>query len=249
MKSTNVKVLGYNVYGRELSMLQLNNRMVINTLNGHSYNVAKKDEEFKNSLLESDILLPDGVSIVIGAKLLHGIHIQKIAGYDIFVYLLNALNKQKGSCFFLGSSDETLLRITSRLQKDFPNVKVGYFSPPYRAQFSEGDNDVMQKHVNSFRPDVLFVGMTAPKQEKWVNSNKDNLDAGIICSIGAVFDFYAGTLKRPPKWMINLKLEWLGRLLKEPKRMWKRYLLSTPVFFVDVFRYKLGLLKLERDSK
>ena len=101
----------------------------------------------------------------------------------------------------------------------------------------------MLEKVNKFKPDVLFVGMTAPKQEKWAFENKNKLNANVICSIGAVFDFYAGTTKRPPRWMINLRMEWLGRLLKEPKRMWRRYILSTPVFFIDIVRYKLGLYR------
>ncbi len=240
MKIPSIQLLGYPVFSESLSAIPWQRKLVINTINGHSYTVAKSDLQFRKALQESDVLLPDGASVVMGMKMLKRQNIQKIAGYDLFIFLMDYLNQRKGKCFFLGSMDHTLDKMRERAAKEFPNVQIGSFSPPYKPVFSAEDNRIMQEQVNQFKPDVLFVGMTAPKQEKWVNDNKNKLDAGAICSIGAVFDFYAGTSNRPPQWMINLKLEWLGRLLKEPKRMWKRYLLSTPVFFIDVFLYKLG---------
>ena len=98
--------------------------------------------------------------------------------------------------------------------------------------------------VNNFKPDVLFIGMTAPKQEKWAFKNKNQLDAKIICSIGAVFDFYAGTVVRPHPFWINLRLEWFIRLLKEPKRMWKRYLYYGPVFIISILTKKIKMNKI-----
>ena len=96
--------------------------------------------------------------------------------------------------------------------------------------------------VNAVYPEVLFIGMTAPKQEKWAFEHKDLLQARTICSIGAVFDFYAGTVKRPSPFWIALRLEWLIRLIKEPRRMWKRYLYYGPVFIGYILREKVSLL-------
>ena len=98
----------------------------------------------------------------------------------------------------------------------------------------------MVRAVNAFQPDVLFIGMTAPKQEKWAHEHKHLLQAKIICSIGAVFDFYAGTVQRPAKIWIDLGLEWFVRLLHEPKRMWRRYLYYGPVFAYSVVRKKFS---------
>ena len=103
--------------------------------------------------------------------------------------------------------------------------------------------------VNAFRPDVLFIGMTAPKQEKWAFANKEMLDAPIICSIGAVFDFYAGTVKRPGKAWIYCGMEWLVRLVKEPKRMWIRYGYYGPVFFKDLFLEFLDRLAFKKGEE
>ncbi len=139
----------------------------------------------------------------------------------------------------MGSSENTLQKIRERIALEYPNIKVQTFSPPYKPEFSEADNKQMLEMVNVFKPDVLFVGMTAPKQEKWAFAHKAQLDAQIICSIGAVFDFYAGTVERPSSFWINLRLEWFIRLLKEPKRMWKRYLYYGPVFIGMMLREKI----------
>jgi N-acetylglucosaminyldiphosphoundecaprenol N-acetyl-beta-D-mannosaminyltransferase len=220
----------YSVYSGNLSELVFENKILINTINQYSYCIAEQDPEFKVALQQSDILLPDGMAIVSAVRLLNGTKIKKIAGADIHNHLLEELNRKAGSCFYLGSSEFTLQKIVSRLAIDFPNVTVRTFSPPFKPEFSDVENKEMVEAVNAFKPDVLFVGMTAPKQEKWSYQHKAKLDVKIICSIGAVFDFYAGTVKRPSLFWINLKLEWFIRLVKEPRRMSKRYLHYGPVF-------------------
>lgn len=239
-----VPLIGYCVYSGKVSGCYTDGKTLINTINQYSLCLAEKDATFKTALQESDILLPDGMGIVAAVQLLSGIKIKKIAGADIHQYLLDDLNKKGGSCFYLGSSESTLLKITARLSIEFPNIKVGTFSPPYKSEFSDTDNEQMLKAVNAFQPDVLFIGMTAPKQEKWSFAHKAHLDAKIICSIGAVFDFYAGTIVRPHPFWIQLRLEWFIRLVKEPKRMWKRYLYYGPVFIKLILREKFnGLAK------
>ena len=153
--------------------------------------------------------------------------------------MLQELQQKGGSCFYLGSSENTLLKIKERVAREFPNIRVGTFSPPFKPEFSHTDNEKMLETVHDFRPDVLFVGMTAPKQEKWAFAHKEQLDTKIICTIGAVFDFYAGTVERPSAFWINLRLEWFIRLVKEPKRMWKRYLYYGPVFIKHILALKI----------
>ena len=139
----------------------------------------------------------------------------------------------------MGASNHTLEKIKTKINLEYPNINIETFSPPFKQQFSAEDNAEMFAKVNDFKPDVLFVGMTSPKQEKWDKANQYQLDAQLICSIGAVFDFYAGTVERPSKTWINLGIEWLGRLVKEPKRMWKRYLYFGPIFIIDVLKQKI----------
>lgn len=227
-----MKVLDYQI-STCLPTFPIKNQTIINTINPHSYCVAKEDEIFKRSLKSSNILLPDGVGIVWAAKFLKGAQIQKISGFDLFIYLMEQLNKDEGRCFFLGASEATLELIRLRIKKDFPNVSVYSYSPPFKSQFSTEECELMCRKVNEIQPDILFVGMTAPKQEKWVYTNKKQLSVPIIASIGAVFDFYAGNSKRAPKWMINLGIEWLHRSLGS-WRLAKRNLKSNPIFLKDL---------------
>ena len=201
-------------------------KQLITTINAHSYNVTKSDDLFKDSLMKSDVLIPDGVSVVWAVKWLTGKSLKKIAGADLFFYEMDRLNGSNGKCFFLGSTDQTLLKIKENASKQYPNVNLETFSPPYKPEFSAEDNAEMVKAVNNFNPDVLFIGLTAPKQEKWAYQNFDKLNVGHIGCIGAVFDFYAGNIDRAPQWMIRLGLEWFYRLMKEPRRLWKRYLIG-----------------------
>ncbi|WP_225586983.1 WecB/TagA/CpsF family glycosyltransferase [Algoriphagus sp. Y33] len=207
---------------------------VINTINPHSYCVAEEDSDFKRALTTSDLLLPDGVGIVWAVRLMYGIKIKKVAGYDLHLHLLELLNQGRGKVFYLGSKDETLDKIRIRLEKEYPNIEFHSYSPPFKPTLEEQDNVHIRKTIAEVEPDVLFVGMTAPKQEKWVLQNKDLIDVNIICSIGAVFDFYAGTIKRPSKLWIDMGLEWLPRLLIEPKRLWKRTFISSPKFVMHL---------------
>jgi len=232
------QIVNHHIYAAPLSEILCENRCIINTINPHSYCEAKKDRVFKEALLSSDLLLPDGSGIVLATKILTGKKINKIAGADIHKYLLEQAHIKNQKVFYLGASQSTLQLIKNRIRKEFPNIHVFSYSPPYKPEFSHEDTAAMIAAVNECKPDILFVGMTAPKQEKWVYVHKKEIDVQIIVSIGAVFDFYAGTVQRSSQFWINLGLEWLPRLLKEPKRLWKRNFVSTPLFLWDVFKAK-----------
>lgn len=234
-----VGLLDYSILNCSLKDLKFDSKCLVNTINQYSYVAAQKDDDFRKALVESDVLLADGIGIVAALKLLKGKSVKKIAGADLHQYLLEKLNKEGGRCFYLGSKQSTLNAIRERLNREYPNVKVGLYSPPFKPQFTDEENAEMIQTVNAFKPNVLFVGMTAPKQEKWSHLHKEQLDTNIICPIGAVFDFYAETIKRPSQFWINMGLEWFVRLVKEPKRMSKRYLYYGPVFGYELLKLKL----------
>lgn len=204
---------------------------IFSCANPHSLVVAQHDKEFRQALLDSHMVVADGSGITLLSRLF-GIHTgPRITGTDFFIAVMSALQRRGGGrvCFF-GSSQRVLDLIRNRFEHDFPEVDlVGLISPPFRA-WSELENEDLVNQINAARPDVLWVGMTAPKQEKWVQQNRNRLRVPLIGSIGAVFDFYAGTKPRAPEWMCRMGIEWLHRLLKEPKRMWKRNFVSTPRF-------------------
>ena len=140
----------------------------------------------------------------------------------------------------MGSTEKILETIKGKIAVEYPHVAVSTYSPPYKPAFTEEENAEMIIAVNKFEPDTLFIGMTAPKQEKWAYQQLEKLNVGHICSIGAVFDFYAGTIKRAPDWMIGFGLEWLYRLIKEPRRMWARYLLGNFIFGWWILKEKIS---------
>ena len=232
----------FDLYKGQLHELDSSKKM-INTINAHSFNTLKKDYFFREALEASHTLLPDGISVVLAMRLLKGIKLKKIAGADLFLYEMQRLNNTNGKCFFLGSTEKTLNLITERAKKEYPGLQVYSYSPPFKPIFSEEDSKAMIDAVNQVEPDVLFVGMTAPKQEKWSYQHFQQLKAGHICCIGAVFDFYAGTVKRAPKWMISAGLEWLYRLMSEPQRMWRRYLVGNSLFVIEIIKEKFLLQK------
>jgi N-acetylglucosaminyldiphosphoundecaprenol N-acetyl-beta-D-mannosaminyltransferase len=238
-------ILGYRI-DTQLPKFPIAGKLVVNTLNPHSYVVAKQDPSFRDALLASDVLVPDGVGICWAAKVLHGVTVRKIAGYDIHTYMLDQASRHQLSIFYLGASTDTLEIIEANIRKDYPGIRVGSYSPPFKHVFDADDTLAMRRSVEDFAPDILFVGMTAPKQEKWVQQNRDLLSARVICSIGAVFDFYAEKVQRPSDFWIELGLEWLPRLLHEPQRLWPRMFISAPIFIWDVMREERRKTKEER---
>lgn len=214
-------------------------KLLINTLNAHSYNVARKDAAFARALTGGDVLLPDGMAVVWACRWVKAKSRPKerVAGWDFFEIEMARVNAQGGKAMFLGSSEEVLELIKTRAQEEYPGVEVLTYSPPFKAEFSAEDSAAMIAAINAARPDVLFIGMTAPKQEKWVYEHWDELQVDChVGTVGAVFNFFAGTEKRAPLWWQRHGLEWLHRLLHNPRRLWRRYLIGNVVFVRNVMR-------------
>lgn len=233
------ETITHKIYDAPLSAIAVEKKCIINAFNPHSYIIAKKDKMFEEALLSGDVLLPDGVGIVFAARFLKIKTLKKIAGADIHSYLLTKANEKGQGVFYVGTTESTVQIIEKKVKDQYPNVRVGSYCPPFTAAFSEVQSDEMIEAINNFKPEVLFVGMTAPKQEMWVHQHKASINAHVIACIGAAFDFYAGTVKRPGPFWIKLGLEWFIRLLREPKRLWKRNFVSTPLFLWDVLKEKL----------
>ena len=214
-------------------------KLLINTVNAHSFNTAKKDQLFADALTNGDVLIPDGVSIVKACKWIKAKSQPKerIAGWDLFSFEMEKLEKKGGTVMFMGSSQKVLDLIVKRAAEVYPHLKVVTYSPPYKPEFSDEDNKAIIDAINAANPDLLWIGMTAPKQEKWTYSHWKELDIHChVGTIGAVFDFFAGTVERAPMWWQRHGLEWLYRLLKEPKRMWRRYIIGNMLFLWNMLK-------------
>lgn len=214
-------------------------KLLINTINAHSYNTALKDAFFAEALMNGDALIPDGASIVMACRKLKAKSqpTERIAGWDLFTMEMERLNQKGGTCFFMGSSEKVLKLIREKAKTVYPNIRIETYSPPYKPEFSEEENREIIEAINRANPDLLWIGMTAPKQEKWAYRHWDELHIHCHCgTIGAVFDFFAGTMERAPLWWQEHSLEWLYRLLKEPKRMWRRYIIGNTLFIQNICR-------------
>ena len=224
-------------------------KLLINTVNAHSYNTARKDSLFAEALTNGDVLIPDGVSIVKACKWIKAKSQPKerIAGWDLFSFEMEKLERESEELrtkseeskivMFMGSSQKVLDLIVKCAAEVYPHLKVVTYSPPYKPEFSDEDNKAIIDAINAANPDLLWIGMTAPKQEKWTYSHWNELNIHChVGTIGAVFDFFAGTVERAPIWWQKHGLEWLYRLIKEPKRMWRRYIIGNTLFLWNMVK-------------
>lgn len=239
-----IKVMGLNVFSDDLSEIEMVSckSLVINTISPNSYGISTKNKSFRKAIIESDYLVLDGVYFGLASLLISGKKIKVNNGPTVFNYFINKMNKEQGKIFFLGSSRKTLERIYNRVTVEFPHITVGTFSPPYKSRFSSQDSINMFTEINRFKPDIIFIGMTCPKQEKWAEENKYKLNAGIVCSVGAVFDWYSGNQKLiHPLWW-KFRLAWLKRTVDRPEIL-KRYP-DIGIFFRDLLLVALKFKKI-----
>ena len=210
--------------------------------NPHSLEVARQDALFAQAIFEADFVVPDGVGIVYASRLLGGVIRQRIAGADLFRAVNARLSAEGGRrCFFLGSTPGNLENIRRRMASEYPGVELsGCYSPPFKPAFSTEESKEMVDAVNVARPDLLWVGMTAPKQETWVSAHRSELDVKFIGPVGAVFDFFTGNVPRSSPWFLDHGLEWLPRLLRQPGRLWRRNFVSSPAFLLRVLRQRFA---------
>ena len=238
-----------NILGSKAELASLpEGKLLINTINAHSYNTARKDKLFAEALMNGDVLIPDGVSIVKACRWIKAKSQPKerIAGWDLFSFEMDKLERESVKCemlkktvMFMGSSQRVLDLIVKRAAEVYPHLKVVTYSPPYKPEFSDEDNKAIIEAINAADPDLLWIGMTAPKQEKWTYSHWKELNIHChVGTIGAVFDFFAGTVERAPMWWQRHGLEWLYRLLNEPKRMWRRYIIGNALFLWNMLKEK-----------
>ncbi len=247
-----VNIMGYKIYKSNLipCVQELLSEITIGKkkqwlacINPHSYAIALNDKEFCLSLNDASILIPDGMGFIFASKILRAGLQRRITGSDIFYALNSHANEIGGlSVFFLGSTPDSLSKIRANFERDYPSLHFsGSYSPPFKPIYLDDDNEQMILAINQVKPDILWVGMTAPKQEKWIHQNLHRLDIKFAAAIGAVFDFYTGRIKRSHPIFQKLGLEWLPRLMQEPRRLWRRMFISAPIFIWHVIRARFYL--------
>lgn len=202
--------------------------------NVHTVVTSRKDMRLRDVTNHSFMSMPDGKPLSIVAGLSGIKDMSQVAGPD---FMLEMLGKHPTlRHFFYGSTEETLESLTEKLKVRFPGLNIaGTFSPPFRTLQSHEVNHITTT-ITQAKPDIVWVGLGAPKQEYWMADNWEQLKPAILMGVGAAFDFHAGKVARAPAWMKRLSLEWLFRLCQEPRRLWKRYLVTNSLFIYYLLR-------------
>ncbi len=212
---------------------------VVAICNSHSVVTAADDPEFARALEGADMATADGMPIAWMMRRLGHPDQQRINGPDLMLRYC-ALAAQTGTSIFLyGSTEEVLDRLASQLGQRFPGLRIaGHYSPPFRKLTPIEDDEVCARIAES-GAGVVFVSLGCPKQEKWMDAHRGRIPA-VMIGVGAAFDYHAGTLSRAPAWMRENGLEWLHRLASEPRRLWKRYLVTNTLFIVRALAQLAG---------
>lgn len=200
------------------------NKKIIFYVNAHSINVAVKNPSFKSTLNHADLVYCGGLGPVIAARLLKNIRLKKTTTPDFIHDVFKYMELNNKSIFFLGSKMATLREMKKNISHRFPKLKILGSNHGY---FSLLDNQKLIVKINKLKPDLLLVGMGSPKQEEWIMNNYKKIDAKIFWSVGAIFEIFSGKYKRLPKVFNDFGFEWIFRLIQEPKRLWKRYLIGN----------------------
>lgn len=232
------------VYGRLNSFL-VSTPSYITVNNVHTVVEAVRNKSFRKVVNNSVLSLPDGKPLSVIAKLKGEKNVNRIFGPSFFEKTLDWGQEDAIKHYFFGSSEKTLEKINNVMKVSFPSSHIsGFFSPPYRP-FTPEENELFIKHMNESGADIFWIGLGAPKQEMWMYENYKKLNRGVMIGIGAGFDYLAGNTRHAPEWMKNFALEWLYRLIQEPRRLWKRYLITNTLFVWYVFLELTGLRKFD----
>lgn len=211
-------------------------RTFIVTANPEILMYSEQDEKYRDILHQADYVMPDGVGVIIAAKLLRTPLVERLTGFDFFMELLEHANQTHLTAYFLGAKQEVLEKALTRLNEKYPQLQIvgshhGYFGH---------DDAIIKQEIEELKPDIILLALGYPRQEKWIHDNLPHFSKGLFIGLGGSFDVFAGEVKRAPKLWQKLNLEWLYRLIKQPTR-WRR-MLALPKFLFKV-------LKTRRENK
>ena len=222
--------------------IHLNSKAVVGYANIHSLNLAFENPWLRDYYNQCAVVFCDGVAVKFAAKILGAALPHRLTLPDWIAQLAEQCATTDRTMFLLGGKDGAAQKAADKLMGQVPGLEIvgthhGYFDKRKGGQA----NQTLVKHINRAAPDVLVVGFGIPLQERWILENKSDLQVRVFLAAGALFDYISGEMWRAPRWMTDNGFEWLGRLVREPRRLWRRYLIGIPVFFARVLKQKLGL--------
>jgi N-acetylglucosaminyldiphosphoundecaprenol N-acetyl-beta-D-mannosaminyltransferase len=209
----------------------------------HGVMEAQSDENFRRILNNALLCTPDGMPMVWLGKIHGHPEMRRVYGPDLLLEVCAWSQKNPCKHFFFGGAEGVAGLLAEKLQARFPKLEIaGTFTPPFRA-LEPAEENFLQEKIRAARPDILWVGLSTPKQEKFMAEFLPRLDVTLMIGVGAAFDFHSGRLPQAPRWMQRSGLEWFYRLCQEPRRLAKRYLRNNPLFAAKIFGQLAGLKK------
>jgi N-acetylglucosaminyldiphosphoundecaprenol N-acetyl-beta-D-mannosaminyltransferase len=206
----------------------------------HGVMESWRDEALRHIHNSAGLVTPDGMPLVWLSRLMGFRQVERVYGPDLMLTVCARSAQQGHRHFFYGGAPGVAEKLASRLQARFPGLRVaGVYSPPFHALTPEEEEAGVER-INAATPDIVWVGMSTPKQERWMSEHRGRLNAPVLIGVGAAFDFHAGLKRQAPRWMQQSGLEWLFRLVMEPRRLWRRYLINNPWFLWLVLLQALG---------
>jgi N-acetylglucosaminyldiphosphoundecaprenol N-acetyl-beta-D-mannosaminyltransferase len=212
----------------------------------HGVMEAQQDPSFRAVLNSADLVVPDGMPLVWLGRL-RGLELRRrVYGPELMLAVCQQTTARGWRHFLLGGEPGVPDRLAAALKRMFPGLQiVGTYSPPFRP-LTEGEDKELIAAINRTSPDVVWVGLSTPKQERWMFQHRDRLNAAVLLGVGAAFDIHSGSKRQAPKWMREGGFEWLFRLFQEPRRLWRRYLIYGPRFVFFAALELFGLWKFQR---
>jgi N-acetylglucosaminyldiphosphoundecaprenol N-acetyl-beta-D-mannosaminyltransferase len=202
----------------------------------HGVMESQRDPELKRIHNDSGLTTPDGMPMVWAGRRAGATDMARVYGPDLMLALAERAAANGWRSFFYGGKEGVADLLVQRLQERYPAfVSVGTYSPPFRPLTAEEDEAIVQR-INDSGAELVWVGLSTPKQERWMDAHVGRLDAAALLGVGAAFDIHAGTLAQAPGWMQRHGLEWLYRLYREPRRLWRRYAYNNPRFILGIAR-------------
>jgi N-acetylglucosaminyldiphosphoundecaprenol N-acetyl-beta-D-mannosaminyltransferase len=215
----------------------------------HGVMECQRDERLRAVHNHAGMVVPDGMPLVWLSRLWGGVEVERVYGPDLLLACCSRSMTAGYRHYFYGGAPGVPDLLSARLQARFPGlVVVGGYSPPFRPLTPDEDTEVIRQ-INAASPDIVWVGLSTPKQERWMAEHRERLHAPVLIGVGAAFDFHAGLKRQAPRGMQRSGLEWLFRLLAEPRRLWRRYLRNNPLFVWNVLLQGLGLRRYTLDRR
>ena len=210
--------------------------VVINAL---KVNLMRKDENLRKIVNECPLINADGASIVLAAKMLKIPLKERVAGFDLFVRLVEEASDKNYKIYLFGAREEVVKKVKAIFERKYPTLQIVGYRNGY---FTEADEPEIVKNMAESGADMMFVAFSSPKKEYWIRRYLKELNIPFVMGVGCSFDVIAGTTKRAPLWMQKCGMEWFYRFIQEPGRLWKRYLVGNVSFMIYVLQYKMRMI-------